>query len=99
MIITKNNINLIPENERGLVQALLQDLEEINNNLSSDHSNLKIEWIDKHTEWSPERVDPCPDFYGSYRIREGEEILGVEMDLNTLDSSLCLLHNFIIKQI
>ena len=96
MIINEENISSLPEKEQSLVKALLQDLEEINHNLPLKSKDLYIDWIDKHTEYSPERVDPCPDYYGMYRIIRGSEVLGVEMDLDTLDTALCLLHNFVV---
>ena len=95
MIITEESIYNIPENEQGLVVALLNDIAEINDHT---HSNLELEWIDKHTEWSPERTDPCPDYYGMYRIKRGNEYLGVEMTLDDLDIALCLLYNYLINE-
>ena len=94
MIITEESIYNIPENEQGLVVALLNDIAEINDHT---HSNLKLEWIDEHTEWSPERVDPCPDYYGMYRVLRGNDYIGVEMTLDDLDIALCLLHNYLIN--
>jgi len=99
MRITESNIKDIPisDYEKGLLSALLQDLEEINHNLSLHSPNLELEWIDTHTEYSPERVDPCPDYYGMYRVWRGDDYIGAEMDLDTLDSALCLLYNFVIE--
>ena len=94
MKITKETICKIPEKEQGLVKALLVDLEEIN---QSTNKELYLDWIDTHTEYSPERTDPCPDFYGMYRVIRNGDVLGVEMTLDELDISLCLLHNFIIN--
>jgi hypothetical protein len=97
MRITENNIENIPVKERALIRALLYDLKEINYNLPLDSPNLELEWIDTHTEYPPERTDPCPDYYGMYRIWRGNDFIGVEMDLDTLDSALCLLYNFVIE--
>ena len=98
MIITKDKIDtlLISDYDKGLLKALLNDLEEINHNLPLHSPNLELEWIDEHTYYSPERTDPCPDFYGMYRVWRGDDYIGVEMDLDTLDSALCLLYNFVI---
>jgi hypothetical protein len=94
MIVKEENINKLPEKEQGLVKALLIDIAEINNHT---HSNLKLDWIDEHTEWSPERTDPCPDYYGMYRVvKDNGEYIGVEMTLDDLDIALCLLHNYLI---
>ena len=97
MRITESNIENIPIKERALVRALLNDMEEINHNLPLHFPNLELEWIDTHTEYSPERTDPCPDYYGMYRVWRGDDYIGVEMDLDTLDSALCLLYNFVIE--
>ena len=98
MIITKDKIDtlLISDYDKGLLKALLNDLEEINHNLPLHSPNLELEWIDTHTKYSPERTDPCPDFYGMYRVWRGDDYIGVEMDLDTLDSALCLLYNFVV---
>ena len=97
MRVTKNNIDKLPKEERALVKSLLDDLEEINHNLPLFTSDLELEWIDTHTEYSPERTDPCPDFYGMYRVKQGTETLGVEMTLDDLDMALCLLYNYLVK--
>ena len=99
MIITENKIDTLPisDYDKGLLKALLNDLEEINHNLPLHSPNLELEWIDEHTEYSPEWTDPCPDFYGMYRVWRGDDYIGVEMDLDTLDSALCLLYNFVIE--
>ena len=97
MRINESNIENIPIKERALVRALLNDLAEINHNLPLHSPNLELEWIDTHTEYSPERTDPCPDYYGMYRVWRGDDYIGVEMDLDTLDSALCLLYNFVIE--
>lgn len=100
MKITKENIKDIPisNEDKGLLSVLLQDLEEINHNLPLRMPYLFINRIDEHTEYSPERTDPCPDYYGMYQIMRGNEILGVEMNLEDLDASLCLLYNFLIEE-
>lgn len=97
MIVTEENINRLPEKEQGLVKALLIDVDEINYHKPLNNTSIYIYWIDQHTEWSPERTDPCPDYYGMYRIvRHNGEYLGVEMTLDDLDMALCLLHNYLI---
>lgn len=98
MIITEKNIESLPisDYEKGLLKSLLQDLEEMNHNLPLRSKELYLDWIENHTEYSPERTDPCPDFYGMYRVIRNGDVLGVEMTLDELDTSLCLLHNFIV---
>jgi hypothetical protein len=97
MKITEKNLDKIPKEEQKLVKALLEDIREINYNTPS-FNNIYLDWIDIHTEYSPERVDPCPDYYGMYRIRRSlnNDVIGVEMTLEDLDTALCLLHNYLI---
>lgn len=98
MRVTEKTVELLPVSNQKLINALLQDIDEINHNASCFKFDIYIDWIDEHTEYSPERTDPCPDFYGMYRIRRSDnhDTLGVEMDLDTLDTALCLLHNYLI---
>ena len=100
MIVTEDNIKDIPisELDKGLLKALLVDLEEINHNLPLKSDIINIDWIDEHTEYSPERVDPCPDFYGYYRLYQGNKTLGIEMDLEILDYVLCVLSNIFVNE-
>ena len=98
MIVTKETIEKLPEKEQKLVRALLIDIEEINLNLPDNTNKIYLEWQDWHDEYSPERTDPCPDYYGMYKVRRVDtpDILGVEMDLETLDIAICLLNNFLV---
>ena len=98
MIVTKDKIDILPisDYEKGLLSALLQDLGEINHNLPFYMFDICIDWIDKHTEYSPERVDPCPDYYGMYRLWQGTNTLGIEMDLETLDYVMCILSDLYV---
>lgn len=94
MKITLENIEQIPREERALLRALVVDLEELN---SKSPVELCICWQDFHNNYSPERVDPCPDYYGYYTIRPMSnlsEVLGVEMDIRELDTAMCLLYNY-----
>lgn len=96
MKINNENVNILPENEQGLIKALLKDLEDIN---SKSKIKLYIDWIDEHTEYSPEWTDPCPDFYGMYTIRPINtpcESIGVEMTISDLDMVMCALYNYIV---
>ena len=98
MKITEETIYNIPENEQPLVVSLLNDLAEINHNLPLHSPNLELEWIDTHTEYSPERTDPCPDYYGMYKLvfeKNPYENVGTEMTIEELDSALCILINFV----
>ena len=89
------------DNEESLLYSLLLDLEELNNNLHDqnlDHKKIYIDCQDYHDQYSPERTDPCPDFYGMFTIRfEGDktEYLGYPMKLDDLDYALSILCNFV----
>ena len=100
MKVTLKNIEDIPIScqEQNLLTVLLKDLEEINNNIPNlEIHEIYIDWIDKHTEYSPERVDPCPDYYGYYRLWQGNKTLGIEMDLETLDYVMCVLNDIYVN--
>lgn len=99
MIVSERNICNIPivESDKRLLTALLVDLDEINHNLPLKMSNISINWISEHTEYSPERTDPCPDYYGMYRLIQGDKSIGIEMDLDTLDYVLCVLSDIFVN--
>lgn len=84
---------------RGLLEGLLIDLETLNGilvNKNEENRVLYIEYINDHTEYSPERTDPCPDYYGMFRLRfeSNDDTVGMEMTLDELDFALCVLNNF-----
>ena len=83
----------------GLLKALLSDLEALNA-LNAKYGGLYISYEDTHTEYSPERTDPCPDYYGYFTLRwenEPSEMVGDYMTLEELDLVLCALCNFAEK--
>ena len=94
MILNNSNcitIKDISDNDVLLLKALLFDLNLINQ--TGKFPELGIEYIEEHTDYSPERVDPCPDYYGMYRlfkVKTGDTI-GEPMTLNDLDFVLCIL--------
>lgn len=94
MKITKENYKIVPESEHQILKALLDNLDVINTSRLYS-SNLYIDWQHYHNEWSPERTDPCPDYYGYYRLyfEDSDYFIGGEMSLDELDSALCLLYN------
>ena len=96
MKITKDNFKkFVPKEEHDLLEALLKDLNDVN---KYHDKKLYIDWQDWHNDYSCERTDPCPDYYGMFRVRreDNNDYLGVEMTLRDLDISLCLLHNYLI---
>lgn len=92
--ITSDNLDsleFINSKDKKLLISLLNDLTELNSYIGS---NLCLYVEDEHTEWSPERCDPCPDYYGYYRIGFDPDIytyIGDYMDLYELDCALCIL--------
>lgn len=97
----ENYKDIIPEKDQNLIEALLCDLLELNTeleNIQEPYRKLYIDYITDHTEYSPERTDPCPDFFGMYRLvfeKNSYESVGAEMTIDELDSAMCILINFI----
>ena len=109
MKVTHNNIKDIPyikdradlEKAKEYLDLLLNDLDSINKYLGSKGYPQKKMFIDietEHTEYSTERTDPCPDFYGMFQLRferHPNETIGIEMNLDELDTVICALDNYI----
>lgn len=95
------NWNYPSESAQNYLKSLLIDLLELNNELDNrgeSHKKLYIDYEDKHTEYSPERTDPCPDYYGMYKLvfeKNPYESVGTEMTIEELDSAMCILINFV----
>ena len=67
MRLTEGNFrNIIPVEEQLLFDSLLDDLDDIN---KYTEDILYVDWQDYHDEYSCERTDPCPDYYGYYTLR------------------------------
>lgn len=97
MKISKENIYNLPidDKDRGLLKAIISDMDEINEKYST---SFYIDFQDYHDECSPEWVDPCPDYYGYYTIRNDKipfEICGTEMTLEDLDYQMVLFNDVI----
>jgi hypothetical protein len=81
----------------NLLGGLLCDLETVNH-LNRKNDVLYIDYIDTHTEYSPDRTDPCPDYYGYFRLpweNEPSETVGDYMTIDELDGVLCALTDFV----
>lgn len=84
----------------NILESLLIDITELNQVLDDRHESYRkiyIDYEDKHTEYSPERTDPCPDYYGLFTLRFEKnhyETIGDVMTLNELDTTICALVNF-----
>ena len=87
MKLNKDNIS------DKLLRSLLDDIEVIN---SQHNINIELHQVDKHTEWSPERTDPCPDYYGMYYlyIPETKETIGDYMYIDDLNEIMYILSEF-----
>lgn len=90
MKLTNENLNILPEKEQNLARALLMDIDELNQILSK---NLKdkvayLDWQDYHDRYSPERTDPCPNFYGCYCIMINDEQIGDKLKIQDIDYSI-----------
>lgn len=109
MKVTKENIKSIKyimgyndiDIAHNILDSLLIDIAEINQMLEDNNQSYKKIYIDyenEHTEWNPERTDPCPDYYGLFTLRfekNNYETVSDIIDLNELDSIICALSNFI----
>jgi len=84
------------ENQHELLESLVNDVIILNFMLEPMNVKLYIGYQDQHTDYSPERTDPCPDYYGMFYIGVEEYgTIGSEMTLDELDSSWMLLGEFI----
>lgn len=91
-----NYSEVVPEKDKVLVRALLVDINNINRIIAFTKKELWLSFEDEHTEYSPERTDPCPDYFGTYRLHNSfnNDTIGIEMTLDELDTNLCTLYDF-----
>ena len=85
MIVTEKNINKVPEKEQRLLRASLDDIKlDINSKIKKE---LQIIWID----------DKLNDYYGYYQLqfKDSYDTIGVASTINELDTSICVLCEFI----
>ena len=93
-------VNNTVEYYQRLLELLLIDLATLNALLIDNHEEhrlLYIDYINEHTEYSPERTDPCPDYYGMFRLlfeNNPSNNVGGEMDIDQLDMTLFILNEF-----
>ena len=90
------------EYDRSKLINLVLDAVSVNMYLEKINPDRKI-YIDyetEHTEYSPERTDPCPDFYGCFTLRYEnypDETIGDPMTIDELDNALFILNDFLQK--
>lgn len=81
--------------------SILIDLAELNSLLickGESNKQLYIDYQDYHNEYSPERTDPCPDYYGFFSLRfinNPSECVGDYMVLDEIENALFILINFV----
>lgn len=94
MKLTKQNFSeIVPKKEQPLLSSLFEDLDDVN---KYTKEKLCIHWQDWHDEYSCERTDPCPDYYGYYTLKfeNIEDTVGSVMTIDELDSAICLLFTY-----
>ena len=83
-----------------MLKSILTDLNELNElliNHNQSYKQLYLDWQDYHNEYSPERTDPCPDYYGLFTLRFEKnpyETVGDEMTIHEIENALFVLINF-----
>ena len=93
------------EEQTKLLLSLVKEARDINSILTNfpgqDMKTISIYWENEHTEYSPERTDPCPDNYGFFYIMMNgvNQTIGDAMSIDQLDESLSLLYDFVEMQI
>lgn len=90
------------ENERSKLINLVLDAVSVNMYLDKINPDRKIyiDYEENHTEYSPERTDPCPDFFGCFTLRyenHPNETVGDPMTIDELDDALFILNDFLQK--
>ena len=100
MKITKTNIEEFYSDkpEKELILRLIEEVEEINKMLFEITGKVKEIYIDiqnYHNKYSPERTDPCPDYFGYFSLMNGGARIGDPMLLNELDNTLYILNDLI----
>ena len=87
-----NKFNTFNEHDIGLVESLLKDAYEYTTN-GRFPDILEIHIDGDHTDWSPERVEPCPDYYGTFSIKWAchNDTINDGLILADLDDNMCTL--------
>ena len=82
------------------LESLYIDLMELNNKLENSnlyHKRIYLDIQDYHNEYSPERTDPCPDYYGMFSLRfeNNDYMIGDYIErLDELDTIIFTLIDF-----
>ena len=96
MKVDRNNIQSLPiiEFEKSLLNSLFIDLDEINR---FSKETIYINYQDWHDEYSPERVDPCPDYYGMFFLSTDSRTIGDRGTITDLDDWIYVLYDYIVN--
>lgn len=84
--------NMFSDDDIGLAEAILRDAMEYSiEGIFPDR--LEIHIVDEHTQYSAERTDPCPDYYGTFTIKwaSQNDIINDGFTLAELDNNMCTL--------
>ena len=89
---TLEKFNMFSDDDISLAEAILRDaLEYSVEGIFPD--KLEIYIVDVHTQYSAERTDPCPDYYGTFAIKwaSSDDTINDGFTLNCLDDNMCTL--------
>lgn len=77
---------------KSLKESLEEDLKQINN--MKVFAPITLVEQDYHNDYSPERTDPCPDFFGQYSLMcNGDKINYEPLPLDVIDEIVCCIYN------
>ena len=85
-------------------KSLIEEVDEINALIKRysgafyEGAEIGLYLDNEHTDYSPERTDPCPDYYGSFQLRwnNGESICDKTFVLKDIDDYLYVINNLLI---
>jgi len=93
MKIDAYSISTLTLEHKNYINSLIEDVDDINRITGR---NIYIDYQDFHNEYSPERTDPCPDYYGMFSLKdENGETVGDFGNLSDLDSLIFAIHCFV----
>jgi len=78
------------------ISSMLDELDYVNTLFATlGLGEIKIHIQDYHDEYSPERVDPCPDYYGMLHMAVGDGIIGGRGDWMQMSAQLSAVYDAI----
>lgn len=88
----KKQFTIYNDVDYAKLHAILQDIEQYNEQRIFPY-NLEAHIVEHHTQYSCERTDPCPDYYGTIYIKWencGDHIMD-DMNISGLDDVMCAI--------